>query len=118
MYSLAYAIGIDRIIAVIDDFLDVASQHPAIAALLSRIPAPLPWRQRLVAFWYATLDGESYRLSNVRTDGAVLFSLVRSNEWQAADDMLRKAIARHVPPYLARQWGQRLDTLGESIPGG
>ncbi|TJZ77523.1 hypothetical protein [Chitiniphilus eburneus] len=116
MSSLAYAIGIDRIMAVIDDFIDVASQHPVMIALISRAPAATPWRQRLLAFWYAALDGESYRLA-ARNDEASLFNLVGSSEWRTLDEVLRGAIERNLPPYLARQWDRRLDSIGESIPG-
>lgn len=113
MERLAQAIGLPALQAVIDDFIAALRHHPMFAATMSGVEQLDRLRHKLVSFWAAVLDGESYRVSSASFSS--LFAGTR-HEWRAAYALFARAIQRHVPGYLARLWQQRLDWFGQSLP--
>ncbi|UXY15664.1 hypothetical protein N8I74_01225 [Chitiniphilus purpureus] len=116
MDKLANLIGLDNIVAVVDDFFRAAAQHPLLAPWLARAADLERYRQRLVAFWYAALDGESYRLARPTSQLPALIDDIDRHHWHSIETLLHHAIDRHVPGDLARHWHRRLDQLGETVP--
>lgn len=115
MQKLASLIGFDTIVAVVDDFFRAALQHPMLAPWLSRASDLQPYRQRLIAFWYAALDGESYRLPRPASQLPALIDDIDRRQWRSIEKLLHHAIDRHVPGHLAQHWHRRVDQLGETV---
>ncbi|HSC80084.1 MAG TPA: hypothetical protein VLC08_07010, partial [Chitinolyticbacter sp.] len=88
MNKLASLIGFDNIAAVIDDFIHAAARHPRLAAWLSRASDLRPYRQRLIAFWTAALDGESYRLDRPASQLPALIDDLDRQRWHSIETLL------------------------------
>ncbi|KAF0812412.1 hypothetical protein IGB42_03080 [Andreprevotia sp. IGB-42] len=112
MQRLAQAIGLPTLQVVIDDFIAALRQHPLFAAMMSQAE-PGRLRRRLIAFWYAALDGESYRLPSEECPPLRPLS---QDQWRVTQALFGRAINRHVPAYLAKPWQQRLEWFGQSLP--
>jgi len=113
MEYLAQAIGLPALQAVIDDFIAALRQHPLFAAAMRGVARLDRLRNRLVTFWYAVLDGESYRWP---AQAGLPLQPASQQEWRAAQQLFDQAIARHVPQHLALGWQQRLAWLGQTLP--
>ncbi|BCL76950.1 hypothetical protein JHS3_26860 [Jeongeupia sp. HS-3] len=117
MQGLASAIGYSRLQAVIDDFVAALRQHPWFATVNERMPEFDVLRRRLLAFWHAVLDGESYRLPPALPHFAeVDDGKVSECEWRTVNALFTESIDRHLPPHLAEPWRQRLDVISQSLP--
>ncbi|GHD65115.1 hypothetical protein [Jeongeupia chitinilytica] len=117
MQALASAIGHGRLQAVIDDFVDTLKRHPWFAAINDRIPEFETLRRKLLAFWYAVLDGESYRLPPALPYfPAIDDHPVSECQWRTVNALFAESIDRHLPPHLAKPWRMRLDLFGQSLP--
>lgn len=117
MYALASMIGIPAIKNVVDDFLSLLRQHPRFATSINQFADEGPLKGRLVQFWYAVLDGETWRLSMSRGgNSGMQFPAIFAEAHGVVFQLFRKAIARCVPADLAQAWQRRLDILEQSFP--
>lgn len=117
MQALASAIGYGRLQVVIDDFINTLKQPPWFAAISDRASELDALRRKLLTFWYAVLDCESYRLPPALPYFPVIDDRpVDESEWRTINALFAESIDRHLPPHLAAPWRTRLDLLDQSLP--
>ncbi|KPC52150.1 truncated hemoglobin [Amantichitinum ursilacus] len=115
MYALATLIGFPTINAVVDDFLRRLRQHAVFSAILPEGDLK-PLRLRLVHFWSAVLNGESWNLplASNRSNPGRLPSLLGEGHGVVLG-VFREAIDSLVSGDLAQAWHRRVDILQQSF---
>ena len=115
MYALATLIGFPTITAVVDDFLRRLRQHAVLAAALPDGDLQ-PLRLRLVNYWSAILNAESWRLPLATRSTTARLPMLLSDCHGAVLGLFREAIDRRVAPDLALAWHRRVDILQQTFP--
>ena len=115
MYALATLIGFPTITAVVDDFLRRLRQN---AIFANALPAGdvQPLRSRLVNFWSAILNGESWRLPLSGRGATNRLPALLADYHGVVLRLFHESIDRKVAPDLARAWHRRVDILQQSYP--
>ncbi|GGP22891.1 hypothetical protein [Silvimonas iriomotensis] len=116
MNALASMIGIPAIKAVVDDFLSLLRQHPRFSASFNQIADEGRLKTRLVHFWHAVLDGETWRLSLTRSNGGAQMPAIFADSHGLVFQLFRAAISRCLHNDLATAWLRRVDILEQSFP--
>ncbi|GAB7127958.1 hypothetical protein JCM19000A_24650 [Silvimonas sp. JCM 19000] len=115
MYALATLIGFPTINAVVDEFLRRLRQHAVFSSILPEGDLK-PLRLRLVNFWGAVLNGESWSLplASNRSNPGRLPSLLGEGHGVVLG-VFREAIDSLVAADLAQAWHRRVDILQQSF---
>ncbi|MBB5191960.1 truncated hemoglobin YjbI [Silvimonas terrae] len=116
MNALASMIGIPAIKAVVDDFLSLLRQHPRFSASYNQIADEGRLKTRLVHFWHAVLDGETWRLSLARGIAGGQMPAIFADSHGLVFQLFRAAINRCLQKELAQAWLRRVDILEQSFP--
>ncbi len=116
MNALASMIGIPAIKAVVDDFLSLLRQHPRFSASYNQIADEGRLKTRLVHFWHAVLDGETWQLSLTRGVAGGQMPAIFAESHGLVFQLFRAAINRCLHNELGQAWLRRVDILEQSFP--